>query len=146
MKLPVKITLLLALTVTAFVAGTSVFLYSWIDESYRKQSTERLQQSVELLNLRMESLKHSLSLEMDQLAAGIFTEQEPILAAMLSEPPNYNREVIGFAEHIKRRTTLSFLTVIAADGNVLSDSRRPALYGRRNIAPALPEQESVILN
>jgi signal transduction histidine kinase len=146
MKLPVKITLLLALTVTAFVAGTSVFLYSWIDESYRRQSTERLQQSVELLNLRMESLKHSLSLEMDQLAAGIFTEQEPVLAAMLSEPPNYNREVIGFAEHIKRRTTLSFLTMLAADGNVLSDSRRPALFGRRNIVPVLPEQESVIVN
>jgi two-component system nitrogen regulation sensor histidine kinase NtrY len=146
MKLPVKITLLLALTVTAFVAGTSVFLYSWIDESYRRQSTERLQQSVELLNLRMESLKHGLSLEMDQLAAGIFTEQEPVLAAMLSEPPNYNREVIGFAEHIKRRTTLSFLTVLAGDGNILSDSRRPALFGRRNIVPILPEQESVILN
>jgi two-component system nitrogen regulation sensor histidine kinase NtrY len=146
MKLPVKITLLLALTVTAFVAGTSVFLYSWIDESYRRQSTERLQQSVELLNLRMESLKHGLSLEMDQLAAGIFTEQEPVLAAMMSEPPNYNREVIGFAEHIKRRTTLSFLTVLAGDGNILSDSRRPALFGRRNIVPILPEQESVILN
>lgn len=146
MKLPVKITLLLAFTVTAFIAGTSVFLYSWIDESYRRQSTERLQQSVELLNLRMESLKHSLSLEMDQLAAGIFTEQEPVLAAMLAEPPNYNREVIGFAERIKRRTTLSFLTVLAADGNVLSDSRRPALFGRRNVVQALPELEPLILN
>lgn len=146
MKLPVKITLLLALTVTAFTAGTCVFLYSWIDESYRRQSTERLQQSVELLNLRMESLKHSLSLEMNQIAAGIFTEQEPVLAAMLAEPPNYNREVIGFAERIKRRTTLSFLTVLATDGNVLSDSRRPALFGRGNVVPVLPEQESVILN
>ena len=36
----------------------------------------------------MESLKRSLSLEMDQLAAGIFIEQEPVLAAMLSQPPN----------------------------------------------------------
>jgi HAMP domain-containing protein len=146
MKLPVKITLLMALTVTAFIAGTSVFLYSWINESYQRQSTERLQQSVELLNLRMESLKHNLSLEMDQLAAGIFTEQEPVLAAMLAEPPNYNREVIAFADRIKRRTTLSFLTVLAADGNVLSDSRRPALFGRHGIVPVLPEQEPVILN
>ncbi len=146
MKLPVKITLLMAVTVSAFIAGTSVFLYSWINESYHRQSTERLQQSVELLNLRMESLKHSLSLEMDQLAAGIFTEQEPVLAAMLADPPNYNREVIGFAERIKRRTTLSFLTVLAADGNILSDSRRPALFGRRGIVPVLPEQEPVILN
>jgi two-component system, NtrC family, nitrogen regulation sensor histidine kinase NtrY len=145
MRLPVKITLLLAVTVTAFIAGTSIFLYSWINESYQRQSTERLQQSVELLNLRMESLKHSLSLEMDQLAGGIFTEQEPVLAAMLSQPPNYNREVISFAERIKRRTTLSFLTVLAADGNVLSDSRQPALYGRRAVLPVLPEQEPVIL-
>ena len=83
---------------------------------------------------------------MDQLAAGIFTEQEPVLASMLAEPPNYNREVIGFAERIKRRTTLSFLTVLAADGNVLSDSRRPALFGIRGIVPMLPEQEPVILN
>ena len=145
MRLPVKITLLLALIVTTFIAGTSIFLYKRISESYQRQSTERLQQSVELLNLRMESLRRSLSMEMDRLATGLFTEQEPALAAMLAEPPKYNQEVIAFAERVKKRTTLSFLTVLAPEGNVLSDSRRPAIFGRRDAVPVLPEQEPVVL-
>ncbi|HSE42316.1 MAG TPA: hypothetical protein VLH08_16240, partial [Acidobacteriota bacterium] len=107
MKLPVKITLLLAITVSIFVAATSLFLYQRISASYQRQAKERLQQSMALLDLRLESLKRSLTLEMDQLAGSLFNEQEPLLAALLSEPPQFNREVIGFAERIKRRGTLS---------------------------------------
>jgi signal transduction histidine kinase len=145
MRLSVKITLLLALTVSIFIAGTSIFLYKRISASYQRQAKERLQQSVALLDLRMESLRRSLGLEMDQLAAGLFSEQEPVLAAMLSQPPQFNREVVGFAERIKKRTTLSFLTIVSPEGIILSDSRQPALFGKRIAQPAIPENEALVV-
>ena len=145
MRLPVKITLLLAITVSIFIAGTAIFLYDRISASYERQAKERLQQSIELLNFRLESLRRSLKLEMDQLAAGLFIEQEPVLAAMLSQPPQFNREVIAFAERIKRRTPLGFLMIVSPEGIILSDSRQPALFGKPLSQPAIKEGEPVVV-
>src|SRR4026209_2476385 len=111
MTLPVKITLLLAVVVILFISINSVFLYKQINENFTRQSQERMDQSLKLIDQRLLDLKHNLEGELDQLAGSLFTENETVLASMLSDPPDFTPEVIGFAEKLRRRTPLHFLIV-----------------------------------
>lgn len=130
MKLPVKITLLLAGIVTLFICINFYFVYDQINRNFSRQAEERMQQSVTLLNHRLEFQKQNLQSEMQQLSNSLFTENESVLAMMLAIPPEFNTDVLGFAERLRRRTTLQFLSVLSSDGIVLSNSLAPATFGK----------------
>ena len=141
MSLPFKITLLLSAVLVAFICVHSAFLYSQIDRSFRQQADARMLLCTTLLQQRIDLLQQNLRAEMQQISASIFMENEATLAGMLADPPQFNTEVLNFAEAMRRRTTLQFLTVLARDGTVLSSSQHPADFGKPDPFPGFPEKE-----
>jgi two-component system nitrogen regulation sensor histidine kinase NtrY len=138
MKLAFKITLLLFGTTTLFILIVSAYFYSLINQNFTTQAETLMQQSTALLQQRMESLKVRLQTEMQQLAGTVFTENESTLAAILKTPPDFNTEVVGFAEKLRRRTTLHFLYVISSDGFIISNSLTQAAFGKPDVRPGFP--------
>ena len=146
MKLSIKITLFLFLMTALFIGVLATYFTSQINRNFRQQADLLLSQSVALTQQRIELTKEQLQSEINSLAASIFTENENILVAMLSNPPVYNAEVVGFAEKLRRRTTLDFLLVISGSGAVLSNSIEPAAFGKDDPVAGLPVNEIVFVN
>jgi nitrogen fixation/metabolism regulation signal transduction histidine kinase len=145
MKLSLKITLFLFLMTALFIAVLAAYFTSQINRNFRDQADRLLEQSVTLTEQRIELSKEQLQAEMHSLAESLFTENENTVAAMLADPPNYNAEVIGFAEKLRRRTTLDFLYLISSDGKILSNSMEPAAFGKMELHPDLPVDEIVFV-
>ncbi len=141
MKLSLKITFFLFLMTAIFIGVLAGYFTMQINRNFREQADRLLSQSVALTQQRIELSKEQIESEMNSLAESLFTENETILAAMLSDPPLYNAEVIGFAEKLRRRTTLDFLYMISASGTLLSNSMEPAGFGKQDPFPDLPENE-----
>ena len=141
MKLSLKITVALFLMTAIFIAVLTGYFTNQINKNFQDQADRLLNQSVGLTNYRMELLKQQLQSEMNSLAESFFTENENILAAILGEPPVWNAEVIGFAEKLRRRTTLDFLYLTSSNGTILSNSREPAAYGIRDPLSDAPANE-----
>src|SRR5687768_4614441 len=119
MKLSLKITLFLFVMTALFIAVLAAYFTSQINRNFRDQADRLLNQSVTLTEQRIELSKEQLQAELNSLAESLFMENENTLAAMLSDPPNYNAEVIGFAEKLRRRTTLNFLYLVSTGGKML---------------------------
>ena len=145
MKLSLKITLFLFLMTAVFIAVLSAYFTSEINRNFRDQADRLLKQSVTLTEQRIELSKEQLQAELHSLEESLFTENENTLAAMLSDPPDYNAEVIGFAEKLRRRTTLDFLYLVSSDGKILSNSTEPAAFGKMDLHPDLPVDEIVFV-
>lgn len=145
MKLSLKITIFLFLMTAVFIAVLTSYFTSEINRNFRDQADRLLKQSVTLTEQRIELSKEQLQAELHSLAESLFTENENTLAAMLSDPPNYNAEVIGFAEKLRRRTTLDFLYLVSSDGKILSNSIEPAAFGKMELHPDLPVDEIVFV-
>lgn len=141
MSLPFKITLLLSAIVVLFISVHSTFLYLQIDQSFRQQAEAHMLLCTTLLQHRIDNLQQNLRTEMRQLSGSLFMENEATLANMMTDPPQFNTEVLHFAETLRRRTTLQFLTVIASDGTVLSSSEHPADFGKPDPFPGFPQDE-----
>src|SRR5687767_7575752 len=113
MKLSLKITISLFLMTAAFIAVLTTFYNAQINRNFRDQADRLLSQSVALTQQRIHLSRQQLQSEMTTLAESLFTENETTLAAMLADPPIYNAEVVGFAEKLRRRTTLDFLYLVS---------------------------------
>ena len=142
MKLSVKITLLLFAVIALFVVLTSSYFYTQMNKTFTAQAERLMLQSELLIRQRIELLKENLQSEMEQLASSLFTENETILASLLENPPDFSTEVVGFAERLRRRTTLDFLYIISTEGFVLSDSFRPAAFGKKDPRPDFPLEQT----
>ncbi len=116
MKLANKITLLLFAVITLFIPITSFYFYSQINRNFAQRSEELMTQSVSSIDNRLDQLKGTLRAEMERLSSSLFMENETILAGILERPPDFNSDVIGFAEKLRKRTTLHFLYLISSDG------------------------------
>jgi signal transduction histidine kinase len=145
MKLSLKITLFLFLLTALFIALLSVYYSSEINRNFREQADRLLKQSVTLTQQRIDLLKEQLKAEMNSLAKSFFAENEVILASLFSDPPVYNAEVVGFAEKLRRRTSLDFLYLISGSGTILSNSFEPAAFGKRDAYPQLPMDSVIFL-
>ncbi|MCI0414134.1 ATP-binding protein [bacterium] len=145
MKLSLKITLFLFLMTAAFIAVLAAYFTSQINRNFRDQADRLLKQSVALTEQRIELSKEQLQAELNSLAGSLFTENENTLAAMLSDPPNYNAEIIGFAEKLRRRATLDFLYLVSSGGKMLSNSMEPAAFDKMDLHPDLPVDEIVFV-
>jgi two-component system, NtrC family, nitrogen regulation sensor histidine kinase NtrY len=145
MKLSLKITLFLFFMTAVFIAVLAAYFTSEINRNFRDQADRLLKQSVTLTEQRIELSKEQLQAELHSLKESLFTENENTLAAMLSDPPNYNAEVIGFAEKLRRRTTLDFLYLVSSDGKILSNSIEPAAFGKMDLHPDLTVDEIVFV-
>jgi nitrogen fixation/metabolism regulation signal transduction histidine kinase len=130
MRLSFKITLTLFLITTLFIAVLSVYFLRQMNRTFREQADRLLKQSVALTQQRLDVLKDQLQSEMTSLVSSVFTENENTIVAMLSEPPQYNAEVVQFAEKLRRRTTLDFLYITSSSGTILSNSVAPAAFGK----------------
>ena len=139
MSLPVKITLLLGAILILFICVHSAFLYKQIDQGFRNQAETHMLLSTTLLQHRLDYMKQDLRDEMQQLSQSVFTEHEATLADMFATPPEFNTEVVHFAETLRKRTTLHFLTVLSEDGTILSSSEHPAGFGRADPYRGFPE-------
>src|SRR3972149_7394527 len=142
MKLSVKITLLLFAVIALFVVLTSSYFYTQMNKTFTAQAERLMLQSELLIQQRIELLKRNLQSEMEQLASSLFTENETILASLLENPPDFSTEVVGFAERLRRRATLDFLYIISTEGFVLSDSFRPAAFGKKDPRPDFPLEQT----
>ncbi len=145
MKLSLKITFFLFVMTALFIAVLAAYFTSQINRNFRDQADRLLSQSVTLTEQRIELSKEQLQAELNSLAESLFMENENTLAAMLSDPPNYNAEVIGFAEKLRRRTTLNFLYLVSSGGKMLSNSLEPAAFGKMDLHPDLPVDEIVFV-
>jgi signal transduction histidine kinase len=130
MRLSFKITLLLFAVITLFVVLISIYFFSQINKNFTRQSEKLMAQMGILIDQRIDFLKENLQMEMEQLASSIFMENEMTLAAALKDPPDFNTDVVAFAEKLRRHTTLNFLTILTPDGIILSDSLHPAAFGK----------------
>ena len=146
MKLSLKITLFLFLMTALFISVLATYFTAQINRNFTQQADLLLSQSVALTQQRIELTKEQLQSEINSLAESIFTENETILAAMLSSPPVYNAEVVGFAGKLRLRTTLDFLLVISGSGTVLSNSIEPAAFGKEDPVAGLPVNEILFVN
>lgn len=145
MKLSLKITLFLFLMTALFISALTIYFIAQINRNFRRQADQLLRQSIALTQQRIQLVKNQLEAEVSSLAESLFTENESILAAMLSSPPEYNAEVIGFAEKLRRRTTLDYLYVVSGSGILLSNSADPASFGKRDPIADLPLNEIVFV-
>ncbi len=147
MKLPVKITLLLLLITTLFVAVLSFYLYRQLNRNYTQQADVLIRQNTAFLQQRIALLEENLRNEMDQLSSNLFTENESVLAAILSDPPKFNTEAVRFAEKLRKRTTLDVFSVISTDGVVLSESLHPEEFGKTDPRSDFPfDQPAIVLD
>ena len=128
-----------------FIAVLSSYFISQIHHNFRQQSDRLLKQSVAVTQERIATYREQLNSELESLSESLFTENENILAAMLSRPPNYNAEVIGFAEKLRRRSTLDFLCIVSATGDFLSNSMEPERFGKTDPFRDLPLNEVVFV-
>lgn len=138
MKLPVKITLMLFFTIALFIVITAGFLYSEINKAFYRQTEARIAQTTTLLEHRIKFLQEGLDQDLEHLGSSLFREDEHTLAMMMARPPRFNSSVIGFAERLRRRTSLHFLDLISSDGFVLSSSHTPAGFGKPDAHPEFP--------
>ena len=145
MRLSLKITLALFFITTLFIAVLSIYFLRQMDRTFREQADRLLKQSVALTQQRLDVLKEELQSEMKSLVGSIFTENENTLAALLSDPPEYNAEVVQFAEKLRRRTTLDFLFITSSTGTILSNSVAPAAFGKNDPQLKLPPDEIAYL-
>lgn len=141
MRLSLKITFFLFLMTALLIAVLTSYFVSQINSNFRHQADRLLAQSVALTQQRIQLYREQLASEMNSLAESFFSENESILAAMLSQPPAYNAEVISFAEKLRRRTTLDFLYIVSASDIFLSNSLEPALFGKPDPFANLPANE-----
>jgi nitrogen fixation/metabolism regulation signal transduction histidine kinase len=147
MKLPVKITLLLLLVTTLFVAVLSFYLYRQLNRNYTQQADALIRQNTAVLEQRIALLEENLRNEMDQLSSSLFTENENVLAAILSDPPKFNPEVVRFADKLRKRTTLDVFSVISTDSVVLSESLHPEAFGKPDPRSDFPfDKPAVVLD
>lgn len=98
-----------------------------------------MQSSTSNLQQLQTNIRTNLEKQMKQLSGSLFTENETTLADMLRTPPNFNTDVVHFAEVLRKRTTLHFLTVLAEDGTILSSSEQPASFGKPDTQHGFPE-------
>jgi two-component system, NtrC family, nitrogen regulation sensor histidine kinase NtrY len=145
MKLSLKITFFLFLMTALFITVLAAYFTSQINRNFTQQADLLLSQSVALTQQRIELTSDQLESELTSLAESIFTENENTLAAMLATPPVYNAEVVGFAEKLRRRTTLDFLLVLSGSGMILSNSSEPAAFGKTDPFAQLPLNEILFL-
>lgn len=145
MKLAHKITLLLFTVITLFITITSFYFYSQINRNFTRRSEELMTQNVSSINNRLDQLKGTLQSEMERLSSSLFIENETTLAGILERPPDFNSDVIGFAEKLRKRTTLHFLYLISVDGIILSESLHPAQYGKLDSHSDFPVGEAAIV-
>jgi hypothetical protein len=145
MKLSLKITFFLFLMTALFITVLAAYFTRQINRNFTQQADLLLSQSVALTQQRIELTSNQLKSELISLAESIFTENENTLAAMLSTPPVYNAEVVGFAEKLRRRTTLDFLFLISDSGTILSNSSEPAAFGKEDTFRGLPLDEIVFV-
>lgn len=138
MKLPFKITVMLFFTIALFIVITAGFLYSEINKAFHRQTEARIAQTTTLLEHRIKFLQEGLDQDLEHLGSSLFREDETTLAFMMARPPSFNSAVIGFAEKLRRRTSLHFLDVISSDGFVLSSSFTPAAFGKPDAHPEFP--------
>lgn len=132
MSFPLRITLLLFGVMSFLIFLVFGYVYFQLEGTYTRQSEKLMAQSSGLIQQRIELLKQSLQSEMNQLSSSMFVENESALASMLADPPEYNTEVIGFADKLRRRTSLDFLRLISMDGKVLSSSPQEAAFGTQD--------------
>jgi len=130
MKLSLKITMALFLMTSLFLLVLSIYFTAQMNSNFREQADRLLNQSMALTEQRLDVIKEQLQAEMESLARSVFTENENTLAALLSDPPETNTEVVQFAETLRRRTTLDFLYVTSEGGTILSNSVAPAAFGK----------------
>ena len=145
MKLAYKITLLLFVVIALFIGITSFYFYSQISDNFTRRSEERMNQTAQSIDTRINALRETLQRELQRLSSSVFSENETALAGILSRPPDFNSEVIGFAEKLRKQTTLDFLYVISPDGIILSDSLQPARYGKLDLARDFPLNQTAFL-
>jgi two-component system nitrogen regulation sensor histidine kinase NtrY len=145
MKLSFKITLALFFITALFIAVLSIYFIGQMNRTFREQADRLLKQSVALTQQRLDVLKEQLQSEMKSLVGSVFTENENTLAALLADPPEYNAEVVQFAEKLRRRTTLDFLFITSATGTILSNSVAPAAFGKVDPQMQLAPDEVVYL-
>jgi nitrogen fixation/metabolism regulation signal transduction histidine kinase len=145
MRLSLKITVFLFLMTALFIAILAVYYTTQINRNFRDQADRLLNQSVALTQQRIDLSKEQLQTEIHSLAESLFIENENILAAMLSNPPIYNAEVVNFAEKLRRRSALDFLFLISPSGSFLSNSVEPAAFGKQDPFPDLPPNEVVFV-
>ena len=143
MRLSLKITFFLFLMTTLFIAALTAYFIHQINQNFRSQADRLLQQSVAITQQRIQFYREQLTADVNSSAQSLFMENENILAAMLTDPPAYNAEVINFAEKLRKRTTLDFLSVISSSGVFLSDSSEPERFGKSDPLADLPVQEVV---
>lgn len=141
MKLPLKITLLLFAVIALFIGPTSYYFYGRIEDNFESQAEQRIQQSTSLIDQRLQFLRDSLQSEMTGLATGLYAENETILASILAFPPDFNTEVIHFAEKLRRRSALDFLLILNPERRVVSDSLHPAAFNKPVFPADLPQDE-----
>jgi len=145
MKLPVKITLLLFLGTALFVAVISSYLYRQLNRNYTHQADTLVRQNTAIIEQRIALLEENLRNEMEQLSSNLFTENETVLAAILSDPPEFNTEVVRFADRLRKRTTLDVFSVISTDGIILSESPHPEAFGKNDPRSDFPFDEPAIV-
>ena len=138
MKLAFKITLLLFAVIVLFITIISFYFYSQLNQDFERRSSELMAQSVSSIDNQMKTMNETLQSEMSRSSSSIFSENESVLAGLLATPPEFNSETIGFAEKLRRRTTLHFLYLISPDGIILSDSLIPARYGKKDLLADFP--------
>ncbi len=146
MKLSLKITLLLFVITTTFIIVLSFFFYSQLDRNYREQADKLLGQSVALTEQRLQLLHDRLQTELQSLATSFFAENENTIAAMLADPPVFDAGVVGFAERLRRRTSLDFLVITTSSGIILSNSLEPAAFGKNDLFSTLPTDAPVYVS
>jgi two-component system nitrogen regulation sensor histidine kinase NtrY len=145
MRLAYKITLLLFLVVSLFIVITSLYFYSQINRDFTRRSEDLMAQTAASLEMRIDLLKNALNTEVETLSSSLFSENEATIAAMLAKQPDLNSDVIGFAERLRRRTTLNFLYLISSNGTILSESLHPARYGKSDPLPDFPLDKSALV-
>lgn len=138
MKLPVKITLILFFTLSVFILITMRFFALEIDKSFQRQTETRLNQNGAFIEQRIALLKENLRTDLQNLSESLFHQDEATLTSLLAKPTEFSTDVVGFAEKLRRRTSLDFLSLISSDGMILSSSSVPASFGKSDPYPDFP--------
>jgi two-component system nitrogen regulation sensor histidine kinase NtrY len=145
MKLPVKITLILFFTLSVFILITTRFFASEIDKSFQRQTEARLNQNGAFIEQRIALLKDNLQADLQNLSESLFHQDEATLTSLLAKPPEFSTDVVGFAEKLRQRTSLDFLSLISSDGIILSSSSVPAAFGTSDRYPDFPLDQAELI-
>lgn len=145
MSLPVKITVAIGTVLIVVICVMSYVLYVQIEQNFQQQANDKMLFSTSRLQSQLDDMKRHLDNEMQQLSESLFTDHEATLADMLATPPDFNTEVVHFAESLRKRTTLQFLSVMAEGGTILSSSEHAAGFGKGDAHPGFPENTPAFL-